>query len=169
MPENLSTESAGAGAQGNIERSSVGTVEGASRAFEHADSPVVLVVDDFDDTRHLFRQFLEANGYGTLEATNGREAIETAERERPSLLLMDLNMPVLDGFTATLRIRESERIRHIPVVAMTAYDTAEFRAAARAVGCIEYVVKPVDFHKLLLLLQRLLPAERAKARSEATS
>ncbi len=119
--------------------------------------PLVLVVDDFADTRGMLRQFLEACGCRVAEAANGQEAIETAQRERPDLILMDLNMPVLDGFTATLRIREYEPTRDTPVVAVTAYDTAEFRAAAAAVGCTDYVLKPLDFPRLRSLLERLAP------------
>lgn len=122
----------------------------------------VLVVEDYDDTRQMIRHFLEAGGYRVLEAVNGREAIEVACAEHPALILMDLNMPVLDGFAATLRIRENEQLRAVPVVALTAFDSVESRAAARAVGCREYVVKPVDFGQLMSLLERLLPEGRAR-------
>jgi CheY-like chemotaxis protein len=133
-------------------------------------NPVVMLVDDFRDTREMMRHMLELSGCRVLEAADGQEAIELSQREGPDLILMDLNMPVLDGFTATLRIREYERTRDVPVVAVTAYDTAEFRAAAGAVGCCDYVVKPLDLIHLGALLERLLPArdtERHEARSEA--
>lgn len=120
--------------------------------------PTVMVVEDFDDARWVMKRFLELGGCRVVEATNGREAIETARRERPDIVLMDLNMPVLDGFTATLRIREDEQMRGLPIIAVTAYDSAESRAAAKAVGCNEYVAKPVDFPRLIALLKRLLPA-----------
>lgn len=129
---------------------------------QQAASATVLVVEDFDDTRRMMRQFLESGGYRVVEASDGREAVETARRTRPALVLMDLNLPVLDGFTATLRIREDEQIRHTPVIAVTAYDTPEFRAAAKAVGCDEYVAKPLDFDKLMTLLERLIPNSRAR-------
>jgi two-component system cell cycle response regulator DivK len=132
-----------------------------------AASPTVMVVEDFDDTRQMMRRFLEMGGCRVVEAVNGREAIELAQREHPALILMDLNMPVLDGFTATLRIRENEQMRDVPIVAVTAYDTAEFRAAANAVGCSEYVAKPVDFGQLMTLLNRLLFKGRAQANGEA--
>ena len=121
----------------------------------------VMVVEDFADTRQMLRRFLETGGYGVIEAANGREAVELAQRERPALILMDLNMPVLDGFTATLRIREYERTRDVPVVAVTAFDTAEFRAAAGAVGCCDFVVKPIEPEHLNALMARLLPAHAA--------
>jgi two-component system, cell cycle response regulator DivK len=76
---------------------------------------------------------------------------------------MDLNLPVLDGFTAALRIRERAETRDVPIVAVTAYDTAEFRRAARAVGCSEYVAKPVGLEQLLNLVNRLLAQTREDA------
>jgi CheY-like chemotaxis protein len=74
---------------------------------------------------------------------------------------MDLNMPVLDGFNATLRIREYEPTRDVPVVAVTAYDTEEMRAAAGAVGCCDYILKPLNFERLDSLLKQLLPQRDA--------
>jgi CheY-like chemotaxis protein len=131
---------------------------------DEAASPVVLLVDDFRDTREMLRHMLELNGCRVVEAANGQEAIELSQRGGLDIVLMDLNMPVLDGFTATLRIREYEGTRDVPVVALTAYDTAEFRAAAVAVGCCEFVVKPLEFERLDALLKRLLPT-RAVAHS----
>jgi two-component system, cell cycle response regulator DivK len=121
------------------------------------DAPVVMLVDDYADTREMIRRMLEIHGCRVLEAANGEEAIALAQAETPDLVLMDLNMPVLDGFNATLRIREYEPTRDVPVVALTAYDTAEFRAAASAVGCCDYVVKPLDLERLGALLERVLP------------
>ena len=119
--------------------------------------PVVMLVEDFRDTREMMRQMLEMQGCRVVEASNGQEAIELSQRGRLDLVLMDLNMPVLDGFNATLRIREYERTRDVPVVAVTAFDSAESRAAAGAVGCCDYVVKPLDLDHLSTLLKRLLP------------
>src|SRR5215211_5299864 len=119
--------------------------------------PVVMLVEDFQDTRQMMRRMLEMQGCRVVEAANGQEAIEISQRGGLDLVLMDLNMPVLDGFNATLRIREYERTRDVPVVAVTAYDSAESRAAAGAVGCCDYVVKPLDLDQLSTLLQRLLP------------
>src|ERR1044072_103484 len=101
--------------------------------------PVVMLVEDFRDTREMMRQMLEIQGCRVVEASNGQEAIELSQRGGLDLVLMDLNMPVLDGFNATLRIREYERTRDVPVVAVTAFDSAESRAAAGAVGCCDYV------------------------------
>lgn len=120
-------------------------------------APVVMLVEDFRDTREMMRRMLETHGCRVVEASNGQEAIELSQRGGLDLVLMDLNMPVLDGFNATLRIREYERTRDVPVVAVTAYDSAESRAAAGAVGCCDYVVKPIDLDHLSTLLKRLLP------------
>ena len=120
-------------------------------------SPVVMLVEDFHDTRQMMRHMLELQGCRVVEAANGQEAIEISQRGGLDLVLMDLNMPVLDGFNATLRIREYERTRDVPVVAVTAYDSAESRAAAGAVGSCDYVVKPLDVENLATLLRRLLP------------
>jgi two-component system cell cycle response regulator DivK len=132
---------------------------------EAAGRPVVMLVEDYRDTREMMRHMLELTGCRVVEASNGQEAIELSQQGELDLVLMDLNMPVLDGFTATLRIREYERTRDVPVVALTAFDTAEFRAAAGAVGCCDFVVKPLDPEHLSALISRLLP-QRAAA-SEA--
>ena len=128
---------------------------------EAAGAPVVMLVEDYRDTREMMRRMLELTGCRVVEASNGQEAIELSQRGELDLVLMDLNMPVLDGFTATLRIREYERTRDVPVVAVTAFDTAEFRAAAVAVGCCEFVVKPLDPEHLSEIITRLLPRRAA--------
>ena len=120
-------------------------------------NPVVMLVEDFQDAREVLRHMLEMRGCRVVEAANGQEAIELSQQGGFDLILMDLNMPVLDGFTATLRIREYERTRDVPVVAVTAYDTEEFRAAAGAVGCCDYILKPLNFERLDSLLKQLLP------------
>ena len=129
--------------------------------------PLVMLVEDFRDTREMMRRMLEMQGCRVVEASNGQEAIELSQRGGLDLVLMDLNMPVLDGFTATLRIREYERTRDVPVVAVTAFDTAEFRAAAGAVGCCDFVVKPIDHEHLSALITRLLPRRAAANAGDA--
>lgn len=119
--------------------------------------PTVMVVEDFEDNRFMMRRLLEMSGYRVLEAINGEEAVELAEREHPSLILMDLSLPLLDGLAATRRIREVEELRQIPIVAVSAHDTADFHAEALAAGCNDYVTKPIDFDQLEALLTRLLP------------
>ncbi|MFN2516774.1 MAG: response regulator [Pyrinomonadaceae bacterium] len=116
----------------------------------------ILVVEDFDDTRFMIKLSLELNGYRVLEAVNGQQAVDIARRQPLDLILMDLGLPVLDGFAATCLIREDARLRDMPIVAVTAHATAEDRVRAYAAGCDEYVTKPLDFEKLAHLLGDLL-------------
>ena len=117
----------------------------------------VLVVEDFEDNRFMMRRLLEMSGYRVLEAINGEEAVEIAKRERPGLILMDLSLPLLDGLAATRRIRQHKELRDVPIVAVSAHDTADYHADALAAGCNDYVTKPIDFDQLEALLGRLLP------------
>lgn len=122
-----------------------------------SDSLTVMVVEDFEDNRFMMRRLLEMSGYRVLEAVNGEEAVELAQRERPGLILMDLSLPQLDGLAATRRIRQHPELREVPIVAVSAHDTADFHADALAAGCNDYVTKPIDFDQLEALLGRLLP------------
>ncbi|HEY6186772.1 MAG TPA: response regulator [Pyrinomonadaceae bacterium] len=120
----------------------------------------VMVVEDFEDNRFMMRRLLEMSGYHVLEAVNGQEAVEIARRERPNLILMDLSLPLLDGLAATRRIRQEESLRDVPIVAVSAHDTADFHADALAAGCNDYVTKPIDFDQLEALLEKLLPKQQ---------
>jgi CheY-like chemotaxis protein len=122
--------------------------------------PTVMVVEDFEDNRFMMRRLLEMSGYHVLEAVNGAEAVEIARRERPDLILMDLSLPLLDGLAATRRIRQEESLRDVPIVAVSAHDTADFHADALAAGCNDYVTKPIDFDQLEALLVKLLPKQQ---------
>ena len=116
----------------------------------------VMVVEDFEDNRFMMRRLLEMSGYRVVEAINGQEAVETARRELPDLILMDLSLPLLDGLAATRRIREQKELSKVPIIAVSAHDTADFHADALAAGCNEYVTKPIDFDQLEELLNRLV-------------
>lgn len=105
----------------------------------------------------MMRRLLEMSGYRVLEAINGEEAVKIAERELPDLILMDLSLPLLDGLAATRRIRLHKSLRQVPIVAVSAHDTADFHAEALAAGCNDYMTKPIDFDQLESLLNRLLP------------
>ncbi len=127
------------------------------RMTEQAEAtPTVLVVEDFEDNRFMMRRLLEMSGYRVVEAVNGEQAVETAARERPDLILMDLSLPKLDGLAATRRIRQHDELARTPIVAVSAHDTTDFHADALAAGCDEYVTKPIDFDQLESLLKRLL-------------
>jgi two-component system, cell cycle response regulator DivK len=122
---------------------------------ENGARPLVLVVEDFEDNRFMMRRLLEMSGYQVVEAVNGNQAVEAAAREQPDIILMDLSLPQLDGLAATRRIREQQGSRRVPIVAVSAHDSADFHAEALAAGCNEYVTKPIDFDQLVDLLSRL--------------
>ena len=117
----------------------------------------ILVADDLDEARSLLSHWLEMRGYRTVKAGNGQEAVEVALRERPQLILMDISMPQLDGFSAMRRIRAYEQLRDVKIVAVSAYDKTELQGAALDAGCNEFVSKPLNPDKLENLLSRLLP------------
>ena len=116
----------------------------------------ILVVDDFDDTRLLLRTWLEKKGFRVVEAENGNQAVEAAERNRPDLIIMDLEMPELDGLNATRKIRSLANFEGIPIVAVSAYGADQFRGAALAAGCDEYVSTPVEPDELERIIRSLL-------------
>ena len=104
----------------------------------------VLIVDDFDDTRLLLRTWFERRGFRVIEAENGVQAINLAETESPDLLIMDVQMPQLDGLAATRQIRNVSALRFVPIVAVSAYGAEQFRELALAAGCNEYVSTPFE-------------------------
>jgi len=106
--------------------------------------PTILVVDDFDDTRWLLRTWLERRGFRVIEAENGLEAISEAQTEAPDLIIMDLQMPELDGLAATRQIRGVAKLAVVPIVAVSAYGAEQFRGPALQAGCNEYVSTPFD-------------------------
>ncbi len=105
----------------------------------------VLVVDDSGDIRELMRMMLQMKNCSVIEAVNGQEAVELAPQVHPRLILMDLSMPVLDGYEATRRIKAQDQTQDIPIVAVSAFCDMENRHKAVAAGCIECVSKPIDF------------------------
>ena len=123
--------------------------------MQEPQSPVktVLVVEDYADSRLMMARLLEMSGYRALEASDGREAVLIVERECPDVVLMDLQMPVLDGFTATSIIRRIESACRVPIIAVSAQPAEEYAGAARLVGCDFFVAKPVDFDRLLELVR----------------
>ena len=116
----------------------------------------ILVVEDFTETRFILRISLEMSGYRVLEATNGLEAVEVARRERPDLILMDIGLPLMNGFEAARAIREDDDLAGVPIVAVSAHATAEYRVKAVAVGCTEYVTKPIDLCRLGTIVKSLM-------------
>ena len=116
----------------------------------------VLLVEDFEDTRLFMRLELEEQGFIVFEAENGKVAVETAIREKPDVILMDLTLPLMDGFTATKLIRQNDELKNVPVIAVTAHKENDFRSDAKASGFDAYVTKPIDVNWLKDLIAGLL-------------
>ncbi len=116
----------------------------------------ILVVEDYEDTSLAMRLALEDRGYRILEAADGAQAVEVAARERPDIILMDLQLPVLDGLAATERIRANPELGGVIIVAVTAHQESDYRARALAAGCNAFVSKPIDFEWLNDLLVSLV-------------
>lgn len=116
----------------------------------------ILVVDDFDDTRLLLRTWLEKRGFRVVEADNGLDAIAKAEIDSPDLIIMDVEMPKLDGLSATRRIRKVEALNSVPIVAVSAYGADQFRDQALAAGCDEYVSTPFEPDALEKIIRSLV-------------
>ena len=123
---------------------------------DQTSQPTIMVVEDYDDTRLLLKQALEGFGYSVLEATNGQEAVDLAGREHPDLILMDLDLPILDGIAATQRIRQQADLEKVPIVAVTAYPMSYTHVKAFAKGCDEYMRKPIDISDLESVVRRYL-------------
>ncbi len=122
---------------------------------------LVLVVDDFLDNVVALSLDLQSEGYRVVTASNGEEAVSIASLTQPDIILMDISMPQLDGLAATRKIRENERLREVPVIAITAFSTEGFRRAAYDVGVAGYLVKPIDFQRMHDLIRRLLAARES--------
>lgn len=117
---------------------------------------IVLVVEDGEDARMFMRLALERLGYIVFEAEDGEQALEVAERVSPHLILMDLTLPVMDGLAATQRIRATDGMSGIPVIAVTAHQGTDFREGAKGAGFDAYVTKPIDVDSLDELIRGLL-------------
>lgn len=126
----------------------------------------ILIVEDFEDTRQMIALELRRHGYEVIEAANGQEALEVAKRSRPDLVVMDLSLPKLDGLSAVYRMRETEATRRVPVIACSAHSPGVHLRAARAVGCDEYITKPIDMGRLTETISRLLSEGRERPEVE---
>lgn len=124
----------------------------------------ILVAEDSDDFRLMLTAFLGGRGYEVVEARSGGEAVEAARGLRPDLVLMDLGLPGMDGLSAAREIGALPSTTRTPILVLSAYDGAEFRAEALEAGCVGYMVKPVDPEALLRAVELLLgPANNGEA------
>jgi two-component system cell cycle response regulator DivK len=118
--------------------------------------PTVLVAEDSQDTRIMLKRAFELKGYRVFEAEDGQQALDKAQRHRPSLIVIDLNMPVLDGLEAIKNFRKLEREgEHVPIIAITAYDVYGMEEAALEAGCNIYLSKPLDLEEFDRALKSL--------------
>ena len=112
-------------------------------------SKCILVVEDQEDNRRILRDLLGSAGYALIEAESGEEALTAVETQRPDLILMDIQLPVMDGYEAARRIKSNPDMKAVPIIAMTAYALAGDEAKALAAGCNGYVTKPFSPRALL--------------------
>jgi two-component system, cell cycle response regulator DivK len=116
----------------------------------------ILMVEDTEDNRQIIRDLVSAVGYELIEAADGAEGLAMAEREKPDLILMDIQLPVMDGYETTRRIKANPALKHIPVIAVTSYALSGDEAKTRAAGCDAYVAKPFSPRLLLAKINELL-------------
>ena len=117
----------------------------------------ILVVEDQEDNQRILRDLLTNAGYEIIEAENGEEALAVAARERPDLILMDIQLPLLDGYEVTRRIKADPALRAIPIIAITSYALSGDESKARAAGCDAYVTKPYSPRALLAKIREYVP------------
>ncbi len=129
-----------------------------------AGARTLLIVDDFDDNRQMYAEFLTYSGFRVLEASNGAEAVAKASEHLPDLVVMDLSLPVLDGWEATRLLKGDPRTRHIPIIALTGHALEGHSQGARDAGCDAFLAKPCLPDKLLDTVQSIL-AKRAPTTS----
>ena len=117
----------------------------------------ILVVEDTEDNRQIIRDLLTSAGYEMIEAVDGGQGVAMATELKPDLILMDMQLPVLDGYEATRRIKADPALAHIPVIAVTSYALAGDEAKTKAAGCNGYVAKPFSPRQLLAKVREFLP------------
>jgi two-component system, cell cycle response regulator DivK len=121
----------------------------------------ILVVEDQEDNRTILRDLLGMAGYELIEAADGAEGVKLAQQEKPDLILMDIQLPVIDGYEATRRIKGDANLKATPIIAVTSYALSGDEAKARAAGCDGYVTKPFSPRELLAKVREYLPSEKS--------
>lgn len=116
----------------------------------------ILVIEDQEDNRQIVRDLMTASGYELIEATTGEEGLEAAARERPDLILMDIQLPGIDGYEVTRRVKADPQLRQIPIIAVTSYALSGDDKKAFAAGCDAYVTKPYSPRLLLAKIEEYL-------------
>ncbi|HEV8317034.1 MAG TPA: response regulator [Vicinamibacterales bacterium] len=126
-------------------------------------APLILVVDDYQDAREMYAEYLQFSGFRVAEARNGNEALEQAFALKPDLILMDLSLPGMDGWEATRQLKADERTQNIPVVALTGHALAGASDGAKRAGCDSFVTKPCLPDDLVVEVRRMLNAVSKQA------
>lgn len=122
--------------------------------------PTILVAESDDDARFLLKSLLELKGFQVLEANDGKEAIDIALSKRPDLLLIQLKLPVVSGFTAIRRIKKHWELHDMPIIAISMNNPTTNHNLALAAGCHAHVENPIEFGRLEVIIDRLLPGDR---------
>ena len=117
----------------------------------------ILVVEDTEDNRQIIRDLLSSVGYELIEAADGAAGVAMAQQERPDLILMDIQLPEIDGYEATRRIRDIPELAKVPIIAVTSYALSGDEAKTREAGCDGYVAKPFSPRDLLAKVRQFLP------------
>ena len=120
-------------------------------------SKLILVVEDQEDNRRIMRDLLSSAGYEIIEAVTGEEGVAAAETHRPDLILMDIQLPGLDGYEATRQIKANPELEHIPIIVVTSYALSGDDVKAFEAGCNDYVSKPFSPRELLAKIREYLP------------
>ncbi len=116
----------------------------------------IVLVEDNEDNRDMLSRRLTRKGYEVLIAVNGEEAVTVVDKEQPALVLMDISLPVMDGFEATRKLKSMDSTKAIPIIALTAHAMSGDREKAMEAGCDDYDVKPVELTRLLSKIENLL-------------
>jgi two-component system cell cycle response regulator DivK len=119
-------------------------------------SKLILVIEDTEDNRRILRDLLTDAGFELIEAADGERGVEMAAEHRPDLILMDIQLPVIDGYEATRRIKANPDLQHIPIIAVTSYALSGDEAKAVAAGCDGYVAKPFSPRQILAKIRQLV-------------
>ena len=125
--------------------------------------PLVLVVDDFQDNREMYAEYLAFSGFRVIQAANGKEALDQAFANRPDIIIMDLSLPVMDGWEATRRLKADQRTKAIPVVALTGHAMQGHSKGAMEAGCDSFVAKPCLPDQLVAEIRKMLSTPRVNA------
>jgi CheY-like chemotaxis protein len=122
--------------------------------------PTILIAEDSADSREMMELLLQMKGYEVLAVGNGIQALEVAVKEKPDAILLDLQLPVMDGLSVTRNVRMHAALRNMPIIIISGHDPNSYRQLAIEAGCDDYLLKPVNFDSLQTVLDRLVPRDR---------